>query len=291
MIRIRLLVVVGMLVLAGCSRETVVEVESDLEGAIAAARPGTTLTLAANEFQGPIVIDKPLRLIGSPGTVIVAPSDTPAVTITHTEDVTLSGLSIRGGESGVFVRSSVRVVLEAITITEAQWHGFFVHDAEVEITDCEVSKLRASKPQGIEIINSDSRPASVVSGCHIKGPVFEGIVSHVSQVTFANNVVTQASPRGIVITEMSVGLMTGNRVVDGAGSALFCGDMSRCSIIDNDVQGISAVPDGYRSAMGHGVVIHFHSTAYVEDLRVSDIEGEDVLVMLGSQRSEVALGP
>lgn len=291
MIRIRLLVVVGMLFLAGCSRETVVEVESDLRGAIAAARPGTTLNLAANEFKGPIVIDKPLRLVGSPGTVIIAPPESPAVTIMRTQDVTLSNLSIRGGDSGVFVRSSLGVVLDGIKITEAQWHGFFVHDAEVAITNCEVSGLRAPKPQGIEIINSDSRPGSVVSGCHVAGPVFEGIVSHVSHVTFANNVVTQASPRGIVITEMSVGSMTGNRVVDGAGSALFCGDMSRCSIIDNEVRNISAVPDGYRSAMGHGVVIHFHSTAYVADLRASDIEGEDLLMMLGSHRSEVPLDP
>ncbi|MEE9297433.1 MAG: right-handed parallel beta-helix repeat-containing protein [Acidimicrobiia bacterium] len=289
MIRGVLLVGAGMFVFAGCSRAAAVDVENDLRGAIAAARPGTTLHLAGNEFQGPIVIDKPLRLIGSRGTVIVAPPDAPAITITNTEDVIVSNISIRGGESGVFVRSSVGVVLEAITITEAQWHGFFAHDAEVEITGCDVSRLQASKPQGIEIINSDSRPASIVSGCHIEGPVFEGIVSHVSEVTFANNVVTGASPRGIVITEMSVGSMTGNRVVDGSGSALFCGDMSRCSIIDNDIRGISAIPGGYRSAMGHGAVIHFHSTAYVEDLRTSDIEGDDLLVMLGSHLSEVAL--
>ena len=130
-----------------------------------------------------------------------------------------------------------------------------------------------------------------MSGCRVEGPVFEGIVSHVSKVTFEDNVVTRAAPRGIVITEMSVGTMIGNRVLDGSGSALFCGDMSRCSIIDNDVQRISAMPDGYRSAMGHGVVVHFHSTAYVEGLQASDVEGDTVLVMLESQLSRDPIDP
>ena len=291
MTRLWLLGVAAMLALTACSRDAVVDVDGDLGAAIAVARPGTTLMLAGNEFQGPIVIDKPLRLIGSQGTVIVGSPDSPAVTIKHTEDVTLSNLSIRGGDSGVFIRSSVGVVLEGIRITESQWHGVFAHDAEVEITDCEISGLRAAKPQGIEIINSDSRPASVVSGCRIEGPVFEGIVAHVSKVTFEDNIVIGAAPRGIVITEMSVGTMIGNRVIDGSGSALFCGDMSRCSIIDNDIQRISAVPGGYRSAMGHGLVVHFHSTAYVEGLQVSDIDGDTLLVMLGSQLSRDPIDP
>ncbi len=288
MIRLGLTLIASALVLAACSQQ--IEVSGDLAGEIAAAPPGSTLRLSAGEYQGPIVIDKPLRLVGSPGTVIVAPPEAPAVTITRTNNVTLSNLSISGGETGVFVSSSVGVVLEGITVVGAQWHGFFARDAEVEITDCEVSGLLASKPQGIEIINSDSRPASRVEGCRVEGPVFEGIVSHVSRVTFADNVVTGASPRGIVITEMSVGSMTGNRVVDGAGSALFCGDMSRCSIVDNDVQNISAIPGGYRSALGHGVVVHFGSTAYVDDLRVSGVEGDDLLVMLDSRLSDTLLG-
>jgi len=290
-IRLWLLGVFAIGALAACGGDAVVDVEGDLRAAIAAAEPGTILRLAGNEFQGPVVIEKPLQLIGSQGTVIVAPPDSPAVTIKHTEDVTLSNLSIRGGASGVFIRSSVGVVLEGIRISEAQWHGVFAHDAEVEITGCEISGLQAAKPQGIEIINSDSRPTSVVSGCRVEGPVFEGIVSHVSNVTFEDNVVSQAAPRGIVITEMSVGTMIGNRVIDGSGSALFCGDMSRCSIIDNDIRRISAVPGGYRSAMGHGVVIHFHSTAYVEGLQASDVEGDTVLVMLESQLSPEPFDP
>ncbi|MEE8498322.1 MAG: hypothetical protein V3S62_07295, partial [Acidimicrobiia bacterium] len=119
MTRLWVLGVAAMVALVACSTDAVVDVEGDLRAAIAVARPGTTLRLAGNEFQGPVVIDKPLRLIGSQGTVIVASPDSPAVTIRHTESVTLSNLAIRGGDSGVFIRSSVDVVLEGIRITEA----------------------------------------------------------------------------------------------------------------------------------------------------------------------------
>jgi nitrous oxidase accessory protein NosD len=268
---------------AACAPDPVQHVDQDLAQALAVAEPGATLQLAPGVYAGPISITKPVTIVGGAGVVIESVSNLPAVSITYTEDVTLRDLRIIGGESGVFVRSSTGVVLERLDITGAQWHGIFVHDGEVAVTDCFVGGLTAPLPQGIEIINSDSKPPSLVSGCRIEGPVFEGLVAHVSRVTFVDNTVTGSFERGVVITEMSRGIMEGNTVLDAEGSAYFCGDMSHCSVVDNYAGLVVPTATPSRSSEGHGLVVHFHSQAYVEGLILGAVTGETVLVMLGSE--------
>ena len=270
----------SVLLVAACGTSSRI-VGDDLAAAIAAAEPGAVLELAPERYSGPVVIDKPLTLIGLEGTVIEAPDDAPAITVLDASEVTLRGLRIEGGSSGILVRRSLAVVIEDVTVEAALWHGILAQDSEVAITQCLITGLRAPTPQGIEIVNSDRRPPSLVRGCRIEGPVFEGIVAHVSHVTFEDNEVVGSTERGIIITEMSDGRIEGNRVVDARGSAYFCGDMSNCSIVDNVVDGI--VPGGeHRSAQGHGVVVHYHSQAYVDGLDATGVPGESVLVMLGS---------
>ena len=268
------------LLVAACGPSSTT-VGDDLAAAIAAAEPGAILELAPGRYSGPLVIDKPLTLVGAPGAVIEAPDDAPGITVSDTSDVTLRGLRIEGGSSGILIRRSLAVAIEEVTVSQAMWHGILAQDSEVAVTQCLITGLRAPTPQGIEIVNSDGRPPSLVDGCRIEGPVFEGVVAHVSHVTFTDNEVVGSMERGIVITEMSDGRMEGNRVIDSQGSAYFCGDMSNCSIVDNAVDGIA--PGGqHRSAQGHGVVVHYHSHAYVEGLEASGVQGEEVLLMLGS---------
>jgi nitrous oxidase accessory protein len=275
-----LLLGASVVVFAACS-DVAVDPGADLSEVIASAEPGAVLELAQGRHQGPITIDKPITIIGGPGAVLEAPDDSPVVTIEDATSVTLRDVYIRGGEPGILVRRSEDVRVEGVTVEQALWHGILVQDSEVHITDCLVSGLRAPTPQGIEIINSDARPASTVRGCTIEGPVFEGIAAHVSHVTFADNEVIGATERGIVVTEMSDGRMEGNQVTNSRGAAYFCGDMSNCSVVDNRAEGISA-GRGHASARGHGVVVHYHSHAFVDGVDGLEVPGERVLLMIGS---------
>ncbi len=278
-------ILAGSLLLVACSSPSLVE--GNLAEEIAAADPGSTLYVPAGRHQGPILVDKPLTIVGEPGALIAGVPGEAVVSILRTDNVTLRGLTIEGGETGIHVLGSGRVLIDDVEIRGAEWHGIYAHDAEIEVVDCLVSGLWASRPQGIEIINSDRRPASRVAGCLIVGPVFEGIVSHVSHVTFEDNIVMASSPRGIVVTEMSAGLIQGNQVIGATGAAYFCGDQSVCSVLDNAVKGVVAGDPVYRSGMGHGLVVHFNSVAYVDSLQVEAADGEDVLSMLGSTISPV----
>ncbi len=66
-----------------------------LANAIAGAAPGDVLTLSDGIYHGPVTIDRPLTLTGSPDAVIDGGHKDSVVTITG-DDVVLRGLTITG---------------------------------------------------------------------------------------------------------------------------------------------------------------------------------------------------
>ncbi len=72
---------------------------NDLQAMIAAAAPGSTLELAPVVYDGPVVVDRPLAIVGQPGTVVDGHGQGDVIRVLA-PDVTLRGLTIRGsGES------------------------------------------------------------------------------------------------------------------------------------------------------------------------------------------------
>jgi nitrous oxidase accessory protein len=67
--------------------------DGTLAGAISAARAGDTLTLQNGRYFGPILIDKPLKIMGAPGTIIDGRGQR-SVVMVSAPDVVLSGLTI-----------------------------------------------------------------------------------------------------------------------------------------------------------------------------------------------------
>src|SRR5438309_1329053 len=82
-----------------------------LQAALNAAPAGSVLHLRPGLYTGPLLIRRPVTLIG-PAT-IVAGSDRPAITITASK-VNLADISVMGGETGVYVTRAVSVRLENV---------------------------------------------------------------------------------------------------------------------------------------------------------------------------------
>jgi nitrous oxidase accessory protein NosD len=279
------------LVAASCEATADPPIPVSLAEQINSAEPGAVVRVSAGRYPGPLTIDKPLELVGEAGTVIVGTADQPALSVLGASGVAVSNITIEGGKSGIDVRNASDVRLDNVTIREAWWHGIFAQDASIAVTNCVISDLKAQYPQGIEINNSDARPPSLVEGCVILGPVLEGVVSHISHVTFRNNEVIGSTERGVAVTEMSRGRMEGNVVSGAIGAAFYCGDNSRCSVIDNAAEGVAAQGVGFRSSEGHGLVVHFQSEAFVDRLEVREAMGEDIMVMLDSRLVSESLYP
>ena len=190
---------------------------------------------------------------------MVGPDAADAVVTVAGSGVKLEELMVRGGLSGVLVREVQEVELEDVSVTGARLHGIEVVDASALISRARVDGLRSSYAQGIEVRNSDGRPDTVVEDSVVIGGQ-EGIVTHVSEVTFRDNLVTDTTMRGIAVTEMSDGIVERNQVRGAAGIGLYCGDMSRCAFEENSVSRVARGSGGESSA-GWGLVVNYHASA------------------------------
>jgi nitrous oxidase accessory protein NosD len=279
------------LLLAACSEAPIsVSPDDSLADVISSVPAGSVVHLEAGSYVGPLVIDRPIELVGAPGVIVTGPPDTPTIVI-ESDGVTVRDLVVAGGHSGIHVIDALNVVLDGVEVRGAQWHGILVDDSSVVVTDCLIWGLEAALAQGFEIRNADGRPGSLVQGCRIEGPLYEGLVAHVSHVSFVDNVVIGSRKRGLYITEMSDGRMEGNTVANSQGAAYFCGDMSRCSVVDNVADGIGRSQQDHASGGGHGLVVHYHSRAFVDGLTVNDVAGEPVMLMVESSIAPDSLYP
>ncbi|MGH2723422.1 MAG: right-handed parallel beta-helix repeat-containing protein [Actinomycetota bacterium] len=225
-------------------------------GSFSVTRPGTVVEAA-------------------PGAVVRGPVEVLA------EDVTLRGLHVTGGGSGITVWRVEGAMLEDVTIRGADLHGIEVVDASARITDCRVTGLTSPYAQGIEVRNATTRARTVVEGCRVDGGR-EGLVTHSARVEFRGNVVTGTTLRAVAITEMSEGVMEGNEVRDALGVGLYCGDMSHCEIVGNDVRGVEPDGTGVRSQAGLGAVGWYYSTLRLRDNSFDVAAPNPVRLTLGS---------
>jgi Right handed beta helix region len=193
-----------------------------------------TVRLAAGVHQGPIVLDYPQRLVGSPGTVV------------------------RGG----IIVTSDDVVLEHVRIDRAALDGIAVRDASVAIRDCEV-RSRMAHAQGIDISFTHGRRPSLVERCQIQGGR-EGILVDGAEGEVRDNRITGTSVRAISINEMAMAHVIRNHVQDVRGNGLYCGDYSMCELERNTVERVRPNRAENRSLHGIGIVSDYHARADLE---------------------------
>ena len=225
-------------------------------GTAAATQP-PTVRLAAGVHEGPIVVDSSQKLVGEPGTVVLN-----GIVITS-DDVLVRDIEVRGGEYGIQVHDSERVVLRDVSISGAELDGIHARRSSLTIRDCNI-RMTGDYTQAIDISFAFDLPPSRVTGCTVEGGE-EGIVSHMAHVEFRDNRVRGTTLRGIAVTEMSMGSVRENVVEDAVGVGIYCGDYSQCKVTDNAVRGTR--PDlrsSDRGRHGHAIVSHFGARAEVD---------------------------
>ena len=211
--------------------------------------------LASGVHRGPLVIDRRERLVGDPGAVVVG-----GLVVRHS-DVTVSHVTVLGGENGIVVDEVDNVVLDHVRVLRSKLDGIHVRRAAVTIRNCFVDMRGMPFGQGIDISYGTDKGESVVKGCHVIGGQ-EGIVTHSAMAMLTHNRVESTSLRGISMTEMSMGGVEHNTVRDANGVGILCGDHSMCEIHRNDVAGTrpdTAVDDLTRT--GFGLVVQLGAEA------------------------------
>jgi len=217
-----------------------------------------TVHLSAGLHRGPLVIDRRERLVGDRGAVVVG-----GIVVRHA-DVTISHVSVVGGENGIEVAGFRGVVLDHVTVSHATIDGIHVRGAAVTIKHCSVDMRGAPLGQGIDISYNADMGESLVEGCTVVGGR-EGIVTHSSTAMLKKNHVEGTAVHGIAMTEMSMGGVERNTVRNARGVGILCGDRSMCMLSRNDVKGTrDDSGGGNRLQAGFGIEVEFWAEAELD---------------------------
>jgi hypothetical protein len=225
-------------------------------GTAAVTQP-PTYVLASGLHEGPLVLDRPQTLEGSPGTVVRG-----GIVITS-DGVTVRDLVVLGGENGIEVHDSTNVRLENVTVAEARLDGIHARRSSLNVRGCSI-RQSGEYTQAIDISFAFDLPPSRVERCTVVGGQ-EGIVSHMAHVDFRRNHVRETTLRAIAVTEMSMGMVSRNRVERALGVGIYCGDYAHCDIRQNVVRDTRAnMKSSDRMAHGHAILSHFYAQATVD---------------------------
>lgn len=220
-----------------------------------------TMRLATGVHQGPLVVDRAMRVVGEPGAIVRG-----GIVVTA-DYVVLKGLEVRGGRNGIEVDGAEHVLIEDVRVRGAEEDGINARRSSVVIRRCDVVSS-GEWTHGIDISYSFDLPPSLVSGCKVRGGL-EGIVTHFAKATLQRNRVSGTSLRAITMTEMSMGAIRKNVVRGVRGVGIFCGDYSHCAVGGNDVSHVR--PDrtsGDRTRSGVAIQSHYGSKVVLGPNRV-----------------------
>ena len=217
-----------------------------IQSAIDAAPDGAAIHIGPGTFLEHLDIAKPLALIGAPnGATRVDAKDAAAViTVRNTRGVRIEGLTVAGGEYGILVDESEAVQLIANQVIDARFVGIRLSRASALLKANKVRGATGPYGMGIELANTISRPASLITGNTVTGATQEGIILHNAHATIQANTVTSNGLRGVSINEMSMALVWKNKISDNADAGIHVMDSSMAEIDGNQISRVRPGPEG-----------------------------------------------
>ncbi|MFN2587857.1 MAG: nitrous oxide reductase family maturation protein NosD [Actinomycetota bacterium] len=243
----------------------------DVQAALDAAPAGATVRLGSGTHRGPLAIDRTVTLEGEAGAQVVAPPDAGAAVHVTARGVRIEGLKVFGGWTGIDLDDAPGAVVRRVSVVGSDAQGIRVYKADALLEVVSVAGLKDPHAQGIEVL---SAPGVVVRDSAVTGGKI-GIVAHLSDTLFEDNVVSGTSLAAIVMREMGSGVARRNTVRDATGAGLYCGDMARCEFEDNSVEHVAGAP-GARSAAGWGLVVNYRAVASSAGDELAGAAGEAV---------------
>jgi hypothetical protein len=104
---------------------TAVKTADELQAALASAKPGTTIQLAAGPYAGHFALttagtpEAPITVCGPRDAVLDGGEDDGyTLHLDHADNTRIAGFTVRGGQKGVMVDASSHVVLEGLSVAE-----------------------------------------------------------------------------------------------------------------------------------------------------------------------------
>ena len=257
-----------------------------IAAAIADAPDHALIEIAAGAYREALVIERPLTLRAAERAqvTLVAPSDdAPAVAIRDTDTVSIEGLTIVGGEYGIFVTSSQAIKIQDNRVLDSRLAGIKVRLGAADILNNSVINARPPYGFGIHVTNTMQWPESRVTGNIVFGNAHGGIYTNMTSMIHINdNILRQNGEYGIAVTEMSHADVLGNTVAGTTGIGINVLDMSMALVCDNLVIDTASDIDSQSIRNGNGITVDYHSEAFLSGNTIAGSALNGLSVLYGS---------
>lgn len=257
-----------------------------IAAAIADAPDHAVIEIAAGAYREALVIGRPLTLRAAEGAqvTLVAPSDdTPAIAIRDTDAVSIEGLTIVGGEYGIFITNSQAIKVQDNRVLDSRLAGIKVRLGAADILNNSVINAQAPYGFGIHVTNTMQWPESRVAGNIVFGNAHGGIYTNMTSMIHINdNIVRQNGEYGIAVTEMSHADVLGNTVAGTTGIGINVLDMSMALVCDNVVVDTGSDIDLHGIRNGNGITVDYHSEAFLSGNMIAGSALNGLSVLYGS---------
>lgn len=208
----------------------------DLAGALAAAKPGDTITVPAGTYKGQFVVDVPgVQLVGEGATIDGGSTAKGyALRVLGADGVHVTGLTTTGGQKGVVVDQSADVVLDGITVKATGMEGVHFRSNSPD------GVLRNSTVSGTGLHTPDYGEAAYVGSAQSNwGKWSGGKPDASSRVLIENNTFEKFTAEGVDVKEGTTGVIIRGNTFDG-------GAISGAHFADSfiDLKGRDALVEG-----------------------------------------------
>ena len=114
---------------------------ASLPEAVESAQDGDVITICPGAFVGSTLIEKSLTIIGEDPATTILDGDLNeiALTVRNTNDVTVSGVTIRSSRTAVAIELSGGVQLSDVVLDDSGQYGLEIEGSEVTLTDVQLS--------------------------------------------------------------------------------------------------------------------------------------------------------
>ena len=257
-----------------------------IAAAIADAPDHAIIEIATGAYRESLVIQRPLTLRAEAGAqvTLIAPNDeSPVVAIADTDAVSIEGLTIVGGEYGIFVTRSQGITIQNNTVVDSRLAGIKVRLGAADIVKNSVINAQAPYGFGIHVTNTMAWPQSNVIDNIVYGNANGGIYTNMtSMISIVNNTVRQNGEYGIAVTEMSHADVLGNTVTDTTGIGINVLDMSMALVCDNVVSDTRSDIDSQGIRNGTGIAVDYHSEAFLSGNAIAGSALNGLSILFGS---------
>ncbi|AEH08341.1 MULTISPECIES: right-handed parallel beta-helix repeat-containing protein [Protofrankia] len=286
-----------------------------VDAAIRAARPGDRVVVRPGLYPGPLILDKPLEIVGDgPVEEITVVAGTGSVVLFTAANGSVRGLTLRAtgqpGEEAVVDIRTGRLVLDGCDISGSASAGVAVHnDADPHVHRCRVHYLSG---RGVHVydkgaglfedndITDNVRSNIVVAsggnprvrGNRITSSQRSGVFVYDNGTgLFENNDITGNARSNIAVRSGGNPRVHGNRITSSRRSGVFVHDNGAGLFENNDITGniwpnVTVASGGNPTVRGNHITNSQNAGVHVYDNGAGLFENNDIT---GNARSNVAV--